>query len=110
MEVYSCKEAGIRIRAIRKTRKMTREGLACKAGISSKFLYEIEQGKKKFSAEILCRIANALDVSCDYIMTGNLVSFEDETGIAEVIALFDSNQQRKVIQLLKLVYELINNA
>ena len=108
MEIYSCKEAGIRIRSIRKTRRMTREGLAYRAGISSKFLYEIEQGKKKFSAEILCRIANALDVSCDYIMSGKLVPYEDETGIAEVIVLFDSEQQRRLIPLLRSLYELIN--
>ena len=38
--------------------------------ISAKFLYEIEMGKKGFSADILCRISRALSVSCDYIMLG----------------------------------------
>lgn len=108
MENVSCKDAGIRIYSIRKTKRITREMLAEKSGISSKFLYEIEQGKKKFSAETLCRIANTLDVSCDYIMSGKLVPHEDETGIAEAIAMFDSGQQRKLIPLLRQLYELIN--
>lgn len=108
MEFYLCKEAGPRIRSIRKSRRMTRKELAQKAGVSSKFLYEIEEGKKKFSAEILCHIANTLDVSCDYIMSGKLVPHEDETGIAEVIALFNTEQQRKLIPILKQLYEFIN--
>lgn len=107
MENVLCKAAGERIRSIRKTRGMTRDALAEKSGISTKFLYEIERGKKRFSAEALCRIATALDVSCDYIMEGKLIPNEDETGIAEVIALFDSNQQRKLIPVLRQLYEFI---
>lgn len=103
-----CKAAGERICSVRKARGMTREALADKSGISGKFLYEIELGKKRFSAEILCRIATALDVSCDYIMSGKLVPDGDETGIAEVIAMFDSEQQRKIIPVLKQLYEVIN--
>lgn len=45
-----------------------------KIEISSKFLYEIETGKKGFLADILCRISQALSVSCDYIMFGKEVS------------------------------------
>ncbi len=107
MENVLCKDAGGRIRSTRKSRGMTRDALAEKSGISSKFLYEIEQGKKRFSAETLCRIANTLDVSCDYIMSGKLIPHEDETGIAEVIALFDSEQQRKMIPILKELYQFI---
>ena len=108
MDNTLCKNAGLRIRSMRKTRGFTRDALAEKAGISSKFLYEIEQGKKRFSAEVLCRIADTLDVSCDYIMFGSLVQKGDETGIAEVISLFDNNQQRKLIPILKLLYEFIS--
>ena len=36
-------------------------------------------------------------MSCDYIMTGKIVLCEYEEGVAEVIALFDSEQQRKFI-------------
>lgn len=107
MDNTLCKEAGLRIRTIRKTKGLTRDVLAEKAGISSKFLYEIEQGKKRFSAEVLCRIAENLDVSCDYIMHGSIIQGSDETKIFETISLFDHAQQRKLVVILQLLYELM---
>lgn len=61
---------GIRIQELRKERNMTREELAEKAEISTKFLYEVEIGKKGISAETLLKIAVALSASCDYLLTG----------------------------------------
>lgn len=63
-------EVGKRIRELRELHNYTRESLAEKAEISPKFLYEIEAGKKGFSADTLCRLSQALSVSCDYIMFG----------------------------------------
>lgn len=63
-------EIGFRIREMRKIKHYTRDVLSSKVGISSKFLYEIETGRKNFSAVILQKLARELDVSCDYIMTG----------------------------------------
>lgn len=61
---------GIRIQELRKERNMTREELAEKAEISTKFLYEVEMGKKGISAETLLKIGVALSTSCDYLLTG----------------------------------------
>lgn len=61
---------GGRIRELREVQNYTREAFAEKVDISAKFLYEIETGKKGFSADTLCRISKALSVSCDYIMLG----------------------------------------
>ena len=63
-------EIGLRIREKRKLKHYSRDVLADRVGISSKFLYEIETGRKNFSAETLRRLARELDVSCDYIMLG----------------------------------------
>lgn len=63
-------DVGGRIRELREKKKLSREILAERIDISTKFLYEIETGKKGFSAEILCRISKELSVSCDYIMLG----------------------------------------
>ena len=63
-------QAGKRIMNLRKKIGFTREELAELAGISSKFLYEIEVGSKGFSAKTLSGLANALGVSCDYILLG----------------------------------------
>ena len=61
---------GERIRSLRESRRLSRKDLAARAGLSAGYLYEIESGRRKFSAETLCRIAEALSVSCDYIMFG----------------------------------------
>lgn len=64
------KEAGKRLLSMRTSRGYTREKLAKQANISPKFLYEIETGKKGFSAFVLYHLSEALKVDCDYILTG----------------------------------------
>lgn len=61
---------GKRIRNIREIRGYTRDYLAEKSEISSKYLYEIETSGKDFSARILYRLAKNLNVSMKYIMVG----------------------------------------
>lgn len=100
-------EAGMRIQKMRDNKGYTREILAEKADISNKFLYEIETGKKGFSAEVLYNISKSLNVNCDYIMTGKHISGNYNSGILEVIELFDEEQMDMLIQLLKLVYKLL---
>ena len=65
-EIY--KKAGRRIQNLRKQWKLSREELADFVGLSEKHIYEIETGRKGFSASTLYRIAIALGVGCDYIM------------------------------------------
>ena len=61
---------GVRIKSLRLKNKMTREELAEAADISSSFLYEIETGKKSFSAYTLGSLSRALSVKSDYILHG----------------------------------------
>ena len=63
-------KAGERIHELRVTKGYTRDYLANKTNLSTKFLYEIETGKKGFTAEVLYRLSDALDVKCDYILVG----------------------------------------
>lgn len=62
---------GRRIQDLRENKNYTRECLAEKIEISSKFLYEIERNKRGFSAETLLKLSKEFGVSCDYILTGN---------------------------------------
>lgn len=99
------KEAGIRIQTLRVKQGYTRENLAEMANISDKFLYEMETGRKGFSAEILHRVAGALHVSCDYILTGTRIGQNMDQELAGAIELFDDRQVEKLIRLLEIVYE-----
>lgn len=69
-EILLYREAGLRIYHLRRTLGYTREELAEMADISIKFLYEVENGKKGFSAQTLLKLSKALSVDCDYILKG----------------------------------------
>lgn len=96
---------GDRIRNLRLDRGYSREKVAEMAGISAKFLYEIEIKHAGFSAETLKGIAFALAVSSDYILYGRS-SVEYEEKIAETIGKFDHHALLQVEQLLNIAYEL----
>ena len=97
--------AGERIMILRRDRGYTREQLAELAGISEKFLYEIERGKKSFSASTLMNLSKALEVSLDYIMMGT-ESREYEDEIAATLGKFKPNTLKMVERLLKTAYEI----
>lgn len=98
-------EIGLRIMQLRLDRGYSRECLAELAGISAKFLFEIERNQKGFSATTLVNLAAALDVSTDYIMTGHGSTKFDE-GIAEELGRFEPCVLEKIQELLKLAYEI----
>lgn len=101
------KEAGKRILKVRRMSNMTRDVLAEKAGISSKFLYEIESGRKGFSASTLYDICTALGVRSDYLLTGDEQSNED-TELAKAIQLFDRSKSKQLADILIDIYKIIN--
>lgn len=97
--------AGKRIKELRILNKYTGEELAAKAGISVKFLYNIESGKQGFSSETLFNLAQALHVKCDYILKGSKESMYDNS-LTEVIDMFDESQTITLIKILKAIYEM----
>ena len=104
----SHKEIGIRIVEMRKIRNMTREGLAEKSGISSKFLYEVELGKKGLSADTLLKIARNLSCSCDYILTGEDYPKGRSTKAMQLLSGYNEKDLKRVTRILSLVKELHN--
>lgn len=100
--------AGFRIMQLRLDRGLSRERLSEIAGISAKFLFEIERNQKGFSATTLLNLAEALDVSTDYIMTGHGNTKFDE-GIAETLEKFEPSKLEKVEELLQLAYEIAHS-
>lgn len=97
---------GKRIRVLREEKQMSREELAAKAEISSKFLYEIENGKKGLSAGTLLKISKALVCSCDYILSGIYNADEEEKEEYTYINLYKrltGKQQKIVNEVLTLI-------
>ncbi len=96
---------GERIMEIRVRHKFTREYLAEKVEISPKFLYEIEMGKKGCSSYVLCRLAEALDVSADFLLQ-NEESLLNQSDIEELYLKFENNEKKKIKDILKILYEI----
>lgn len=102
---------GKRIRVLREEKQMSREELAAKAEISSKFLYEIENGKKGLSAGTLLKISKALSCSCDYILSGTYsVSEENKEKqmCDDLLKGFTKKQYKIIKEILILVSKLDN--
>lgn len=101
---------GERIRSLREKKNYSRQELAERTGLSAGYLYEIESGRKRFSADTLCKIAEALSASCDYIMFGR----EFKQNISEKERVLDSleamtpdqiHRVRKTLEMVELLSE-----
>ena len=63
------KRLGARIRALRLQSRLSQEGLGERAGVSYKFLGEVERGQGNPTIETLARIAGALNVEVTDLLT-----------------------------------------
>ena len=97
---------GERIKARRGELGWTQESLAQKAGISKSFLSELENGKRRVSADNLLEIARTLSVSLDYLMTGTTTTTESapvEVPIPSSLAKFAAEERLSFRQTLMLL-------
>ena len=91
------KELGKRIRAERRRQDLTQEKLAEMADISDSFMGHIERGGRTLSIETLAKLANALNLSIEYIICGefnyqpNMLPTEIHDALSQM-----SDSQRKV--------------
>ncbi len=65
---------GGQIKRIRKEKGLTQEKLSETVGITPNYLGEIERGVKTPCADVLARLAEALDVSVDYLLRNGVES------------------------------------
>lgn len=66
-------EVGLRIIERRKRLGLTQEALAEKADVTTQFVSYAESGKRAMRPENLLKMANALGVSADYLLTGEII-------------------------------------
>ena len=69
----SLSEIGIRIVERRKQLGYTQEELAERADLTPQFVSYAESGKRAMRPENLLKLAKALNVSADYLLTGDIV-------------------------------------
>ncbi len=86
---------GERLKSLRQSLGWTQDKLAQEAKISKSFLSEVENDKANISGDSLLRIANALNVSLDYLMKGETSAGEKERRPVEIPLGLSSIAEKK---------------
>lgn len=110
------KEIGTRIYNLRVGNGYSRQYIAEQLQISAKFLYEIENGRKGFTVQVLLHVAELFGTTCDYLVKGEespgdkqpekpagLVGTESGS-ISNVLKLFNVEELDKIAVVLRAVY------
>ena len=93
---------GEKIKDLRRNRSMTQEALAERVNVSTSFVGHVERGTRKASLETLVAMANALDVSLDYLLSGSMnssvigpiprsLSSQQRTALKEILSTIQDN-------------------
>lgn len=86
---------GQRIAALRRQRGLSQAELAAYLGISASAMGMYEQGRREPSADTLVRLARQLQVTTDFLLTGELNSQMDEQTYSRMLLnLIDCAQER----------------
>ena len=88
---------GLRIHQKRKEERLTQEQLAEKVEISTGYLSMIERGDKQASLPVLCNLADALSLSLDETVFGNLKAIQKNGPEWEKILADCSGSEKEVI-------------
>ena len=91
-------EIGKRIRLIREARGKTREQIAEIEEISAQFLFYIETGRKGMTSRTIVNLARALNVSTDFILTGNVTPLAKIVNNLEGLSPEDLNLAEQFIK------------
>lgn len=92
-------EIGKRILDRRKQLGLTQEALAEKAEVTTQFVSYAESGKRAMRPENLLKISEALGVSADYLLTGDMID-KDSLLLSEKMRMLTPKQLRLIEGLL----------
>lgn len=98
-------EMGKRVRERRKELRLTQDQLAEKADVSAQMISYVENGSKAIRPENLIKISQALNISCDYILTGKNGYF-DLSYFVNIVDSIDLNSIDTYIELFNLLKRL----
>lgn len=92
---------GERIRNRRNELHFTQEYVAEKTGISLRYYQMLERGEKSVSLDTLMRLSQALNISMDYLLLGDL-SNTLETPLASVLSELSQQQREDALKILQI--------
>lgn len=101
-------DIGITITQLRKKRSMSRENLGSMVGTSAAVIGRYERGEITPSVEIANKIAQALEVSLDYLV-GNASSMFKDKKILERIETIANMPEKEQVQIFSVIDALIRD-
>ena len=107
VELYR-KEMGQRIMERRKKLGLTQEALAELSELTTQFVSYAESGKRGMRPENLMKVAAALGVSTDYLLTGDIID-KDKLLLSEKLEKLTPQQVRIVENIIDECIALYNN-
>ena len=107
VELY-LKEMGQRIMERRKKLGLTQEALAEMSELTTQFVSYAESGKRGMRPENLMKVAAALGVSTDYLLTGDIID-KDKLLLSDKLDKLTPQQVRIVENIIDECIALYNN-
>ena len=97
------KQIGERIKKSRKQNGLTQEKLAELMDVTPQMISAAENGSKGIRPENIIKFSNALNISCEYILTGNngIYDFNTLSKLSKTIGTENLNNLIKIIRILE---------
>ena len=106
VDVKLCmEEVGKRVMERRKQLGLTQEQLAERSEVTTQFVSYAESGKRAMRAENLMKIAAALEVSTDYLLTGDIID-KDKLLLSEKLGKLNPKEVRLIESIIDECIEL----
>ena len=103
---------GNRIKEVRINKKITQETLAEITGLTTNYISIIERAKGIASIETIVKIANALEISMDFLFQDNISNFKNGDNDEEIISLLkqlSSKEKTYIVENIKLFKKFCRN-
>lgn len=109
MVLVSNELIGKRIANARKVAKLTQAKLSEKVGISEKYLSRIECGKQLPNIVTVIKICDELCLSADKLLSINNITASRDI-IQNEIADFSTDEQKQIVEIIKIIKEIKNQS
>lgn len=96
---------GLKIKAIRQSKKLTQDNLAEMVGCNTSHISNIENNHTKVSLNVLLAIANFLNTSIDYLLSDqyNNSSLALDNEILRAVSELENDKKEKILKIIEII-------
>lgn len=96
---------GLKIKAIRQSKKLTQDNLAEMVGCNTSHISNIENNHTKVSLNVLLAIANFLNTSIDYLLSDqyNNSSLALDNEILRAVSGLENEKKEKILKIIEIL-------